>query len=147
LQLRKREEQRIMATEMDYWLRAAGISSLEKIRNERVGEIMRMDGNIVEDIRKKQLIWYGHVKRMEEVLLPEQLLEWHAEGRRCRGRPRTTYVETGYPDGNGREESAGRRLDGQRTVENFGNRKALKDVTNRMMMMMMKLGVIFEVRT
>jgi hypothetical protein len=34
-----------------------------------------MDGNIVEDLRKKQLIWYGHVKRMEEECLPKQLLE------------------------------------------------------------------------
>jgi hypothetical protein len=42
-------------------------------------------------------------------------------------------METGYREGNGREESTGRRLDGQRTVENFGNRKALKDVTNRVM--------------
>jgi hypothetical protein len=64
-QLGKSEEQRIMATEMDYWRRAAGISRLERIRNERVREIMRVDGNIVEDIRKKQLIWYDHVKRMK----------------------------------------------------------------------------------
>jgi hypothetical protein len=42
---------------------------------------------------------------------------------------------TGHRDENGREESTGRRLEGQRTVENFGNRKALKDTTNRMMMM------------
>jgi hypothetical protein len=46
-------------------------------------------------------------------------------------------METGYRDDNGREESSGRRLVGQRTVENFGIRKALKDATNRMMMMMM----------
>jgi hypothetical protein len=46
-------------------------------------------------------------------------------------------METGYREGNGREESTGRRLDGQRTVENFGNRKVLKDATNRKMMMMM----------
>jgi hypothetical protein len=45
-------------------------------------------------------------------------------------------METGYQDGNGRDESTGRRLDGQRTVENFGNRKALKDATNQMMMML-----------
>jgi hypothetical protein len=24
---------------------------------------MRVDGNIVEDIQKKQLIWYGHGKK------------------------------------------------------------------------------------
>jgi hypothetical protein len=42
-----------------------------------------------------------------------------------------------YREGNGRDESAGRRLDGQRTVENFGNRKVLKGATNRMMIMLM----------
>lgn len=43
-------------------------------------------------------------------------------------------METGHCDGNGREESAGRILDGRRTVANFGNRKALRDATDRMMM-------------
>jgi hypothetical protein len=54
---------------------------------------MGLDGNVVEDIRKKQLIWYGHVKRMEKERLPKQLLEWRAEGRRRRGRPRTTWKQ------------------------------------------------------
>jgi hypothetical protein len=43
-------------------------------------------------------------------------------------------METGYRDDNGREESTGRTLEGQRTVENFRIRKALKDATNRVMM-------------
>jgi hypothetical protein len=52
---------------MDYSRRAEGISRLERKRNERVREIhMGVGGNIIEDIRKKQLIWYGHVKRTEE---------------------------------------------------------------------------------
>jgi hypothetical protein len=59
----------------------------------RVREIIRVGGNIVEDIRKKHLIWYGHVKRMEEGRLPKHILEWHAEGRRRRGRPRTTWKQ------------------------------------------------------
>jgi hypothetical protein len=71
---------------MDYWRRAAGISRLQRMRNERVREILRVDGNILEDKRKKQLIWHGHVKRMEEERLHKQLFEWHAEGRSRRGR-------------------------------------------------------------
>jgi hypothetical protein len=51
-QLRKRDELRIMATEMDYWRRAAGISRLERILIERVREIMGVDGNIVQNIQK-----------------------------------------------------------------------------------------------
>jgi hypothetical protein len=52
-----------------------------------------VDGNIVEDTRKKQLIWYDHVKRMEEERLPKHLLERHAEGRRRRERHRTTWKQ------------------------------------------------------
>jgi hypothetical protein len=44
--------------------------------NETVREIMRVDRNVVKDIRKKQLIWYGHVKRMEEERLPK----WYWNG-------------------------------------------------------------------
>jgi hypothetical protein len=44
-----------MATEMDYWRRATGISRLVRIWNEIVRGIMSVDGNIVEDIWKKQL--------------------------------------------------------------------------------------------
>jgi hypothetical protein len=39
-----------MTTEMDYWRTAAGISRLERIRSERIREVMRVNGNIVEDI-------------------------------------------------------------------------------------------------
>jgi hypothetical protein len=102
--------------------------------NETVREIMRVDRNVVEDIRKKQLIWYGHVKRMEEERLPKWLLEWHAKGRRRRARPRTTWKQ----DIVKAMTSTGRRLDEQRTVENFGNRKVLKDATNRIMMISYK---------
>jgi hypothetical protein len=46
-QLGKSEEQRIMSTEMDYWRRAAGISRIERIRNDRGREIVTEQGNIV----------------------------------------------------------------------------------------------------
>jgi hypothetical protein len=51
-------------------------------------------------------------------------------------------METGYRDDNGREQFTGRTLNGQRTVENFGNRKALKDATNWMMVMRLEWNVI-----
>jgi hypothetical protein len=64
-----------------------------RVNTKRHRKIVKVDGNVVEDIQKKQLVWYGHVKRMEEEHLLNQSLEWHAEGRRRRGRPRTTWKQ------------------------------------------------------
>jgi hypothetical protein len=53
-------------------------------------------------------------------------------------------MATGYGDDNGREESAGRRLDDQGTVECFRDWKELKDATNRMLMINFLLGSIIQ---
>jgi len=55
----------------------------------------RMDvtRSLLEDIKTKQLQWYGHVQRMEEGRLPEEVLEWRPSGRRKRGRPKLTWAE------------------------------------------------------
>jgi hypothetical protein len=95
---------------MDYWRSAARISCLDTVRNERVREIMGIDWNIVDDIRNEQLLWYGHVKRMEEKHLPTQLLEWQVEGRRRKRRRRMTWKGDNH-EGNVREETSWRRLD------------------------------------
>ena len=86
-QLKKRTEDMLRATEMDFWRRSAGISRRERIRNERVREIMGVEKDIVHDIRSKQLVWYGHVRRMADDRLPKQVFDWVPPGRRRRGRP------------------------------------------------------------
>jgi len=50
-------------------------------------------GSLLEDIKTKQLQWYGHVQRMEEGRLPKEVLEWRPSGRRKRGRPKLTWAE------------------------------------------------------
>ena len=37
---------------------------------------------IVDDITWKQLIWYGHVERMDPTRLPKIMIHWKPEGRR-----------------------------------------------------------------
>lgn len=92
-QLKKRTQEMLKATEMDFWRRSAGISRRERVRNERVREIMGVEGTIVHDIMTKQLVWYGHVQRMADTRLPKKVLEWVPPGRRRRGRPAKRWVE------------------------------------------------------
>ncbi|KAJ8952322.1 hypothetical protein NQ318_017216 [Aromia moschata] len=92
-QLREKSIKSLEATEMDYWRRAAGRSRLERIKNERIREVMGIKQTIVEEIRVKQLKWYGDVQRMTQERLPKQILEWTPEGRRKRGRPRKSWLE------------------------------------------------------
>jgi hypothetical protein len=44
-----------------------------------------------EIITPKQLIWYGHVERMDPTRLPKIMINWKPEGRRNRGRPRRNW--------------------------------------------------------
>ena len=45
---------------------------------------MNVTRSLLDDIKTKQLKWYGHVQRMEEGSPP---------GRRKRGRPKATWAE------------------------------------------------------
>ncbi|CAH0386587.1 unnamed protein product [Bemisia tabaci] len=83
----ERTEGMLRAIEMDFWRRSAGISRRERIRNVKVREIMDVENDIVHDIRPKQLVWYGHVRRMTDDRLPKQVFDWVPPGRRRRGRP------------------------------------------------------------
>ncbi|XP_045471806.1 uncharacterized protein LOC123678703 [Harmonia axyridis] len=81
------------ATEMDFWRRSAGRSRIERIRNEGIREIMGVKSNIVNDIRTKQLIWFGHVQRMPDNRIPKKIFKWTPQGLRRRGRPRKSWRE------------------------------------------------------
>jgi hypothetical protein len=42
---------------------------------------------ILDDITRQQLIWYGHVERMNPTRLSTIMIHWKPEGRKKRGRP------------------------------------------------------------
>jgi len=47
----------------------------------------------LDDVKTKQLKRYGHVQRMKEGRLPEEVMKWSPPGRRKRGRPEATWAE------------------------------------------------------
>ena len=52
-----------------------------------------MTRSLLEDIKTKQLQWYGHVQRVEEGRLTEKVLKWRPSGRRKLGGPKLTWAE------------------------------------------------------
>jgi hypothetical protein len=54
---------------------------------------MNVTRYLLDDIKTKQLQWYGHVQRMEEGRLPIEVKKWRPTGSRKRGRPKLTWAE------------------------------------------------------
>ncbi|XP_030753594.1 uncharacterized protein LOC115880517 [Sitophilus oryzae] len=85
-------EQRLLALEMDFWRRSAGISRMERVANIKIREIMHVQQTIINEIEKRQLVWYGHVQRMREDQIPKKVLKWIPSERRKKGRPKATWI-------------------------------------------------------
>ena len=91
--LKQKTENMLLATEMDFYRRATRRLELERIRNETVSEIMEVQNTLVDDIRTRRLIWYGHVQRKPEEQLLRKVTEWFPDRRRRRGRSREAGPE------------------------------------------------------
>jgi hypothetical protein len=76
---------------MDALRRSARISKLERKTNEYIRGKMDAQDMILDDITRKQLIWYGHVERMDPKRLQKIMTHWKPEGKKQRGRPRRTW--------------------------------------------------------
>jgi hypothetical protein len=57
----------------------------------------------LDDITRKQLIWYGHVERMYQTRIPKIMIHGKPEGRKKRGCPRRTWKDGIYTAMNGRD--------------------------------------------
>jgi len=65
---------------------------LEKITNYKIRKITKVETIIVEEIQRRQLIWYGHVERIEDTRTPKQILKWTPTEKRKRGKPTATWT-------------------------------------------------------
>ena len=57
---------------------------------------MNKQDKILDEIIREQLIWYGHVERMDPTQLPKIMINWKPEGRKKRGRSRRTWKDGIY---------------------------------------------------
>ena len=75
------DRRRINATVMDALRRSARISKLDRKTNEYIRGKMDAQDMILDDITWKQLVWYGHVERMDPKGLPKIMIHWKPEGK------------------------------------------------------------------
>ena len=87
------DRRRINATEMDALRQSARTSKLDRKTIEYIRGKMDAQGTILDEITRKQLIWYSHVERMDPTRLPKILIHWKPEGRKKRGRPQRTWKD------------------------------------------------------
>jgi hypothetical protein len=77
---------------MDALRRSAATSKIDRKTNEC---IRKMDAQVIilDEITLKQLIWYGHVERMDPTRLPKIMIHWEPEGRKEKTRPSPKNLE------------------------------------------------------
>ena len=76
------DRRRINGTEMDALRQSTRISKLDRKTNEYIRGKMNVQDTIWDEITRKQLIWYGHVERMDPSRLPKIMTNWKPEGRK-----------------------------------------------------------------
>lgn len=89
--LNEKMKNKILATEMMYWRRCCKKTLLDHERNERIREIMQVETSLINTIERKQLLWYGHMRRMNQDRIPQKIWKWSPANRRKRGRPRKSW--------------------------------------------------------
>ena len=72
---------------------------------------------MVQKIKKRRLLWFGHVELVEGKRLPNAALHGHVEGKRSRGRQKKTWMD------NVREDLKEKNLDLTRIGEATRNRE------------------------
>ena len=92
-QLKKTQERKLDAFDSRCLRNILGIKWSDHITNIEVRS--RSNQPYVTDIlRKRRLKWFGHVQRLPESRIAHQVFQWQPEGRRPRGRPKTTWKHT-----------------------------------------------------
>lgn len=72
---------------MDFMRRSRSVSKLDHVRNEEIKKRMGMEKDIIDEVEKKWLQWYGHMRRMDDDRWPKRIWDWKSFAKRKRGRP------------------------------------------------------------
>ena len=91
--MRKQDEKRILTAEMSWLRKIAGISRLQKIRNDDIRQSLGIQTTLLDKVVQRRLRWFGHVERMPADRIPHNALHARFEGKRNKGRPRLRWID------------------------------------------------------
>jgi hypothetical protein len=79
---------RVNVVEMRALRSMIGVKLNDRVRDEAIKEECDVKEDVVTKIEKNMLRWFGHVERMEERRLTDEIHEADVGGNAGRGRPR-----------------------------------------------------------
>jgi len=90
--IRKREEDRINAFEMKCLRKILGVQWTEKRTNEWVLERTGTERTLLNTIKRRKLIYFGHVMRKQGGCMEKEIIQGTMSGTRARGRPKMGWT-------------------------------------------------------
>ena len=90
--MRKKEEHLLNKTEMRMLRWIQGISLKDHVRSEEIRNRLNVMA-IVDQVTKRRLSWYGHIKRRKPEDVTRTVLDMEIPGKRPRGRPRIRWMD------------------------------------------------------
>ena len=66
---------------------------MERKRNVEIRQQLDLKETVIDRVRKRRLIWFGHVTRMDGNRLPLKALHYYIRGNRSRGRQRKKWID------------------------------------------------------
>ena len=91
--LRKKNIKKLEATEMWFYRRMLRISWKDKKTNISILQELNTKRELVYTIVKRKMTYFGHAMRHPKCLLMKDVITGKTNGKRGRGRPRTSYMK------------------------------------------------------
>lgn len=93
--LTEKQHKKIQVQEMKYLRKVAGVTIMDKIRNEEIRERLKIE-SVRKYMEKAKLRWWGHMKRLSAERQVRQVWEARTTGKRKQGRPNKTWDKDMY---------------------------------------------------